>query len=120
MDAALHNAVSGLRASGKRLEVSAANVVSSRSTGYTPSRVIQTAQPGGGTRADAIPVNPPTTPSYEPDNPAADDAGMVRRPNVALEAELVEQTLARRAFEANLKVVETADRVTRATLDILA
>jgi flagellar basal-body rod protein FlgC len=120
MEAALHNAVSGLRAAGKRLEISASNTVNARSENYAPVRAVQSAQPGGGTRAEAMPVSPPTVPVYDPQHPAADANGVAQRPNVALESEAVEQILAQRAFEANLKTVQTADRMTRTLLDILA
>jgi flagellar hook protein FlgE len=33
---------------------------------------------------------------------------------------MVEQMLAQRAFEANLRTIETADRMTKTVLDILA
>jgi flagellar basal-body rod protein FlgC len=120
MEAALHNAVSGLRASAKRLEVSSSNVANARSETYAPGRVVQSALAGGGTRAEAVPVSPPTVPSYEPGNPAADAEGVVRRPNVALEGEVVEQVQAQRAYEANLRTLSTADRMTKSLLDILA
>ncbi len=120
MEAALNSALSGLRASGKRLEVSASNVANARSEDYRPGRVVQSAQASGGTRADAVPVTPATVPSYEPQSPAADADGLVQRPNVSLEAETVEQIIAQRSFEANLRTVETADRMNKALLDILA
>jgi flagellar basal-body rod protein FlgC len=120
MEAALQNAISGLRAAGKRLEVSASNTVNTQSGNYTPGRVEQTALAGGGTKAEAVRVNPPTVPIYDPQHPAADAEGVVQRPNVALESEMVEQMLARRAFEANLRTIETADQMTRSVLDILA
>lgn len=120
MEAALHSAVSGLRAASKRLEVSAANTVNARSEDYAPGRVAQSALATGGTRAEAVPVNPPTVPTYGPQNPVADASGIVQRPNVALESESVEQMLSRRAFEANLRTIEAADRTTRSLLDILA
>jgi flagellar basal-body rod protein FlgC len=120
METALHNAVSGLRAASKRLEVSASNTVNTQSENYTPGRVVQTALASGGTRAEAVPVSPPTVPVYDPQSPTADADGIVQRPNVALESEMVEQMLAQRAFEANLRTIETADRMTKTVLDILA
>lgn len=120
MEAALNSAVSGLRAAGKRLEVSASNVANARSEDYTPGRVVQAALASGGTRADAVPVTPATVPSYEPTSPAADANGVVQRPNVSLETEAIEQIIAQRSFEANLRTIETAERMSRALLDILA
>ncbi|MEX2009750.1 MAG: flagellar basal body rod C-terminal domain-containing protein [Dongiaceae bacterium] len=116
MTPVLNIAVSGLRAAAKRLEVSASNVVNDRSTDYVPLRVQQTADADGGTRADTVPVRPASVPFFDPNDPAAAAA----RPNVSLEAEIVEQMLARRAFEANLRTIETAGRMTRALLDTLA
>ena len=120
METALHSAVSGLRAASKRLEVSASNTVNAQSENYTPGRVVQTALVLSGVKAEAIPVSPPTVPVYDPQSPTADADGIVQRPNVALESEMVEQKLAQRAFEANLRTVETADRMTKTVLDIFA
>ncbi len=120
MEAALHSAVSGLRATDKRLEVSAGNTVNAQSENYTPGRVVQTALVLSGTKAETVTVTPPTLPAYSPQDPAADGDGIIQRPNVSLEVESVEQILARRAFEANLRTVVTADQMTKAVLDILA
>lgn len=120
MEAALHNATSGLRAAGKRLEVSANNTVNARSENYAPDRVVQTALAGGGTKAETVPVSMAGLGVYHPQSAAADADGIVQRPNVAAESEAVEQTLARRAYEANLRSIETADQMTRSVLDILA
>lgn len=120
MEAALHSAVSGLRAAGKRLDVSAGNTVNAQSENYTPGRVVQTALALSGTKAEAVAVAPPTVPVYSPQSPGADVDGIIQRPNVSLEVETVEQMLARRAFEANLRTVEAADQMTKAVLDILA
>ena len=120
METALRNAISGLRAADKRLEVSASNTVNAQSENYTPRRVVQTALGGGGTKADVVDVRPPTVPIYNPQHPAADADGVMQRPNVAPDAEVVEQMLARRAFEANLRTIETADQMSKTILDILA
>ena len=100
--------------------MSASDSVNTQSENYTPGRVVQSALASGGTQAEAMPVTPPTMPLYSPQSPTADADGIVQRPNVSLEMESVEQMLARRAFEANLRTVETADRMTRTVLDILA
>lgn len=120
MEAALNNAVSGLRAASRRLEVSASNTVNAASEDYVPGRVMQVALGTGGVRAETVPVSPATVPAYAPQSPAADADGLVRHPNVALDSEVVEQRLAQRAFEANLRTVRTADEMTRTVLDILA
>ena len=116
MEPVLNIAVSGLRAAAKRLEVSASNVVNDRSADYVPLRVQQTADADGGTRAETVPVRPASVPFFDPNDPEA----AATRPNVSVEEEIVEQMLARRAFEANLRTVETADRMTRTLLDTIA
>ena len=116
MEPVLNIAVSGLRAAAKRLEVSASNVANDRSTGYVPRRVQQTAYAAGGTRAESVPVQPPSVPFVDPNDPDA----AATRPNVSVEEEIVEQMLARRAYEANLRTVEAADRMTRTLLDTVA
>lgn len=120
MEAALHAGASGLRAASKRFAASASNTVNAASESYTPGRVVQTSPAGGGVKAEAVPVSPATVPVYAPQSPAADADGMVQRPNVEPESEAVEQMLAQRAFEANLRMVQTADDMTRTVLDILA
>jgi flagellar basal-body rod protein FlgC len=120
MDAALNSALTGVRAAGKRLEVSASNTVNARSEAYTPGRVVQEALPSGGVRAEAVPVSPASVPVYAPDHPAADARGIVQRPNVSLDREAVEQVLAQRTFQANLRSLEAADRMAKTVLDILA
>lgn len=109
-----------MRAAAKRLEVSAGNLANARSEGFVPGRVVQSAQEPVGTRAEAVPVEPPSAPVYQPQHPAADQDGVVERPNVALEAETAAQIIARRAFEANLRTLEAVDRMQKSLLDILA
>ena len=122
--------VSGLNTQAKRLGVSAQNVVNMGSTGvrsdppaadddgYRPQRVESVAQPGGGVRGRAVPVSPPSTFVYDPDDPAADAEGLAPRPNISLEREMVTQIEAKRAYQANLKVIETVDEMLGSLLDV--
>lgn len=123
-------AVSGLNLQSKRLAVSADNVVNLGSTGvrtdrvdsgeegYVPHRVLGVAGPQGGVRGESRPVDPPSVLRYEPGAPDADEQGLVARPNVALEQEMVTQLQAKQAYKANLKVIETLDEMLGALLDI--
>lgn len=122
--------LSGLAAAAKRLQVSAENVANLRSVGYAPDRsqreqegyqarrVQQVSTANGGVKATPIPISPASVLSYEPSDPDADAEGLIARPNVSLEEELVEQLLAEKAYKANLKVIEAQDEMLGRVLDI--
>lgn len=56
---------------------------------------------------------------YDPGNPAADQLGYVRMPNVDPLIEAMDMRDAQRAYEANLNVIETARAMDARILDIL-
>ena len=131
MNSVLTTALSGLAAQAKRLEVSASNVVNLRSTGvqpgaapqageFVPQRVELTSVAGGGVRANAVPVDPPSFQAYEPGAPDADADGFVARPNVDLVTELVTQLDAKRSYQANLKIIETQSEILGDLLDVVS
>ncbi len=125
-------AVSGLRAQSRRLEVSADNIANVLSLGvhpdpalakpaaFAPQRAAFVSKAYGGVEVKAVPVTPPAYLSLQPNHPDADADGLVPLPNVALEREMVEQILALRMFEANVKVIQTQDRMLGALLDIVS
>ena len=130
MTQVLSTALSGLTAQAKKLEVSASNVANVRSLGvqpgssqaqpgeFVPQQTALISTAGGGVRAEAVPVSPASVLSYEPGAPGADGNGLVARPNVSLEQEIVTQIEAQRAFEANLRVIEAEDELLGELLDI--
>ncbi len=131
-------AASGLRAQSRRLAVSADNVANISSLGVHPdpelakpegfapqrtvfsSQALAGAQGGGGVAASTAPITPVSFLSYQPDHPDADPDGMVPLPNVSLEQEMVEQIQALRLFQANVKTIQTQDRMLGALLDIVS
>ncbi len=129
-------AVSGLRAQSRRLAVSADNVANVSSLGvhpdpqlaqpegFAPQRTVFSSQAqggaGGGVTASTAPITPAAFLSYQPDHPDADPDGMVPRPNVSLEREVVEQIQALRLFQANVATIQTQDRMLGALLDIVS
>ncbi len=125
-------AVSGLRAQSRRLEISADNVANVLSLGvhpdpalakpeaFAPQRAAFVSSAYGGVEAKAVPVTPPAYLSLQPNHPDADPSGLVPLPNVSLEQEMVDQILALRIFEANVKVIQTQDRMLGALLDIVS
>ena len=124
--------VSGLRAQGRRLEVSADNVANLLSLGaqpdptrarpdeFVPRRTAFASVLYGGVEAKAMPISPPSRASFQPNHPDADADGVVPLPNVSLEQELVGQIQALRLFQANAKVIQTQDRMLGALLDIVS
>jgi len=129
-------AVSGLRAQSRRLAVSADNVANvsslgvhpdpqlAKPEGFAPQRTVFSSQAqggaGGGVTASTAPITPAAFLSYQPDHPDADPDGMVPRPNVSLEREVVEQIQALRLFQANVATIQTQDRMLGALLDIVS
>jgi flagellar basal-body rod protein FlgC len=110
--------LSSLLAQARSLAVSAANVANLRSVDYQPQRVVQTSGPEGGVRAKTVPLTPPSVQVYDPNNPAADDDGLVSLPNVSLEEEFVVQLQAKLAYKANLAALEAQDEVLGELLDV--
>lgn len=131
MSSVLSIAASGLAAQSKRLAVSADNVANIRSLGltadrrnaaagaYEPKQTALSSTRGGGVKATPVPVAPASYGSYEPDDPNADANGLVPRPNVSLEREVVTQIEAVRAYQANLKTIAAEDRMLGELLDSL-
>lgn len=126
----INAALSGLYASGRRLEVSANNIANQQSTlsrrdgvtvsePYAPQRVVQTSLSTGGVRTDLQPVDPASVPVYDPSNAAADDEGMTDYPNVELEKEIAEQIIAKYDYKGNLKTLKVADEMTESLLNII-
>lgn len=125
----LQTALSGLTAQRQRLPTSAANVANVHSLGqhpdptkanpdaYVPQRTVLTST-GSGVRAMTQAVSPAAVLVYQPDHPEADSEGLVPYPNVSLEREAVDQILALRAFQANVRVIATEDELLGELLDI--
>ncbi len=124
---AIATATSGLQAASQRVAQSAQNVanVNNRAPlpaegeayqGYEPGRITTSSQEPGGVRAQSEPVRP----AYRP-TPALGDPGAEAeaRPNVNLAEEAVTQMTASHAYEANARVIETANEMTGTLLNTL-
>ena len=85
--------------------------------GYTPVRVDQESLEGGGVRARIGAIVPSHLLVVDPNDPLADDEGLVARPNVDIESELVGVMRARRAYQLSLKVIETEDEMMGSLID---
>ncbi len=56
---------------------------------------------------------------YDPSNPAADDKGYVKLPNVNSLIEMTDMREAQRSYEANLRAIEVARTMLQRTIDLL-
>jgi flagellar basal-body rod protein FlgC len=133
MNSILSNAVSGMLAATRRLEVSAANVANVRSDGalpdaqgnyspdapraYTPLRVDQVDLATGGTRAVVSEVSPSYVATFNPSAPYANEDGMVASPNVDLADEMIQQLIASYTYAANARVVTSYNQMVKSLFD---
>jgi flagellar basal-body rod protein FlgC len=132
LTASLKIAGTGLEAQATRLRIVSENIANARSTGDTPgadpyrrktitfgSTLDQT------TGADVVSVKKLGVDSskfieeFDPGNPAADEKGMVKTPNVNVLVEMADMREANRSYEANLQTVKQSRYLIAATLDLL-
>jgi flagellar basal-body rod protein FlgC len=138
---AIQSAISGLLTSAAQVSGAASNIANAQSTvvqpanqapqdnndnqssdytGYQPFQVVAESTPEGGVRPVAKPVDPAFIQAYQPDHPSADSQGVVKFPNVQLENEFTVMIQAQRAYEANLAVIKTSDRMLGALMDAIS
>ena len=129
----LQIAAAGMRVQGERLKTVAENIANAESTSTKPGgdpyrrktitfqnvlnkelgvQTVSVAKRG----VDMSPFNK----KYDPSHPAADAQGYVTYPNVNTIIEMVDMREARRAYEANINVVEVSKSMLSTTLQLLA
>ena len=128
LQTALHIAASGLQAQSMRLRVVSENIANAQSTGSTPGAVPYARQTVsfesemdrtlGTNLVEVKSIGVDSTPfklERDPGNPAADENGMVKMPNVDVLVELADMREANRSYEANLQVAkQSADMLNTA------
>ena len=126
------SSLSGLRTQAVRLAVSATNIANARSVGvredgsspvaapYVPQQVTDVTTAGGGVRPEVTGVKPPSVSVFQPDSDLADEQGLVPYANVDIAAELVDQMIAQKAYQANLVTIRTKDEMAGSLLDTLS
>lgn len=128
---AFNIAVTGLHASSLRMQTSANNVANVHSTTsridgervlqpYHAQETVQTSLEPGGVSAKTRTRDPATVLLPDADNVAAREDGLTAYPNVSLDEEVVQQQIASYDYKANLNVIETADDMSEALLNITA
>jgi flagellar basal-body rod protein FlgC len=128
LQSALHIAASGLQAQSTRLRIVSENIANAQSTGSIPGADPYARQTVsfesemdrtlGANLVEVKSIGVDSTPfklERDPGNPAADENGMVKMPNVDLLVELADMREANRSYEANLQVAkQSADMLNTA------
>lgn len=127
-------AASGLSAERMRMDIAAENIASAHATRTSeggPYRrravVFETVlqdqlhpETGGGVRVAGVQVDDSPLPRiHQPGHPDADADGFVTFPNVQLPREMVDLLTASRAYEANLRSLQTYQKMSEQTLSLL-
>ncbi len=121
-------AVSGMRAQGKHMEVISSNIANARTadTGQgQPYRRLETvlrSEEKGVSRVivdDVVQDMSPLLRIYDPGNPKADASGYLTLPNVHLPMEMMNLTVASRAYQANAAILKRYQKMVETTLELL-
>jgi flagellar basal-body rod protein FlgC len=125
-------AAHGLFAQSARMRVVSENIANAETTGETPGsdpyrrktisfrNVMDEADGGDMVEVDKITKDPsPFRVEYMPGNPAADDKGNVKLPNVDMLVELADMREASRAYTANTEVIKQVRELVSMTIDLL-
>ncbi|MBO9097271.1 MULTISPECIES: flagellar basal body rod protein FlgC [Rhizobium] len=132
LTAAMKVAGSGLEAQSTRLRIVSENIANARSTGDTPgANPYRRKTVTFGAELDH--TNNLTTvgvkkvgqdqgkfvEEYDPGNPAADQRGYVKMPNVNVLVEMADMREANRSYEANLQTIKQSRDLINSTIDLL-
>jgi flagellar basal-body rod protein FlgC len=74
---------------------------------------------GGVVVSEVATDNAPLQKSHMPGHPDADENGMVEMPNVSLPMEMIDLMTASRAYEANLKALQTFRQMAEQALNLM-
>ncbi len=121
-------AISGLRAQRRNITLISGNVANSQTTrtgnGQPYQRleaVFQASdEPLGGVEiTEVVPDTSAFPKVYKPGHPDADPDGYVKMPNVSLPMEMMNLSLATRAYQANAATLKRYQRMVETALDLL-
>lgn len=125
-------ASNGLEAQSLRMRVVSENLANAQSTGAAPGAdpyarktvsfraEMERALGAATVKVDEIGTDQtPFRTEYDPSNPAADERGMVKLPNVNMLIEMADMREANRSYEANLQVIKQARAMVASVIDLL-
>jgi flagellar basal-body rod protein FlgC len=132
LETSLRIAASGLQAQSTRLRVVSQNIANAQSTGSMPGSdpyarqtvsfesEIDRTLGANLVQVKSIGVDPsPFKLQRDPGNPAADENGMVKMPNVDVLMELADMREANRSYEANLQVAKQSADMLNTTISLM-
>ena len=132
LQTALRIAASGLQAQSTRLRIVSQNIANAQSTGsasgadpYTRQTVSFESEMDRTLGANVVAVKSigvdpaPFKLEHDPGNPAADEDGMVKMPNVDVLTELADMREANRSYEANLQVAKQSADMLNTTISLM-
>lgn len=132
LTSALKVSASGLQAESTRLRVVSENIANARSTGDTPGSdpyrrktISFAAEVDRASGASLVEIERLGTDDsgfdieFDPGNPAANERGMVKLPNVNILVEMADMREANRAYEANLQTIKQSRDLISQTIDLL-
>jgi flagellar basal-body rod protein FlgC len=132
LTASLKISASGLSAQSTRLRIVSENLANARSTADVPGadpyqrKTItfsgELDRASGVTTVEVKRIGVDTSEfqtEYDPGNPAANDKGMVKYPNVNVLVEMADMREANRSYEANLQSIKQARDLISSTIDLL-
>lgn len=125
-------ASAGLEAQSLRMRVVSENLANAQSTGEAPGSdpyarktvtfraELDRAMGAASVRVSGIGTDrAPFRTEHDPANPAADEKGMVKLPNVNMLVEMADMREANRSYEANLQVIKQARAMVAGVIDLL-
>lgn len=132
IDASLRIAGAGLHAQSTRVRIVSENLANAQSTGRTPGsdpyrrktvtfeNMMDGALGAAMVKVKGVGVDKsPFRVEFEPGNPAADERGYVKMPNVSMLLEMADMREANRSYEANLQMIKQARSMQSMTIDLL-
>lgn len=132
LSAAMKIAGSGLEAQSTRLRIVSENIANARSTGDTPGadpyrrKTITFGQEmDRANNVETVNVKKigvdegDFVTEYDPSNPAADEKGVVKLPNVNILIEMADMREANRSYDANLQTIRQTRDLISSTIDLL-
>jgi flagellar basal-body rod protein FlgC len=132
IDSSLRISGAGLQAQSTRVRIVSENLANAQSTGRTPGsdpyrrktvtfeNSMDRALGASLVKIKGVGVDKaPFRVEFEPGNPAADDKGYVKLPNVSMLMEMADMREANRSYEANLQMIKQARSMQSMTIDLL-
>ncbi|MGE5294494.1 MAG: flagellar basal body rod protein FlgC [Solirubrobacterales bacterium] len=120
--------VSGMRAQDKHMEIISSNIANSRTADTGQGKPYRRLQPvlesenegvSGVVVADVVQDMSALQRIYDPGNPKADSSGYISMPNVHLPVEMMNLSIASRAYQANAAILKRYQKMVETTLELL-